>query len=120
MKTFTEERFKHVVSVIITAFVLAMMPTVAQGDASNKSVRSEATDTRCYNIPYTRDQLNNIQKNKGAALEKLVNDIEQIIREEGIGQIVGIPQVIYGNDEQSQVCFEIKKGYRLITKSRLA
>lgn len=81
MKTFTEEKFKHVVSVIIAAFILAMMPTVAQGDASNKSVRSEATDTRCYNIPYTREELINVQENGGAALEKLVNDIKQIIRE---------------------------------------
>lgn len=127
MKTFTEERFKHVVSVIIAAFVLTMMPTVAQGDSPSKGVQSETTERYCYKIPHTREEIINVQENGGAALIKLTNDIKKIIPKEELSRIIGTIEATYNEKEKGRVCFNIKKEapkpkqkHPLLTEHRLA
>lgn len=67
----------------------------------------EVTITHCYGIPYTREQLNAIEKEGGEVLKALERKVQEITRSEDLSKISGRPRVEF-KATHTQICFDYK------------
>ena len=70
----------------------------------NPGFRNSSIKTRCYSLPYSREQLKKMEKDKEAREELKQMLIEKTLNED-ISQIVAPPKVIF-DEKSSMVCLD--------------
>lgn len=69
--------------------------------------RTATIKTHCYSIPYTREQLKNIEKDGGEAREELNRILLEKTEAEDLSLIVAPPKIVF-DDKSSMVCLDFK------------
>lgn len=82
-----------------------LRPKLSKASVLQDSVRKVSVKTRCYDIPYTREQLKNIEKHGGKALEELTQKLNEITRGQDLTYLVGLPRIEF-DEKSSKLCMD--------------
>lgn len=73
--------------------------------SKDRGLRKATVQTRCYKIPYTREQLLEIEKTGGTARDELNRVLREKTKDEDLERIVSPPRVEF-DEKTAKVCLD--------------
>lgn len=74
-------------------------------ETPDEGYRTASIKTKCYSIPYTREQLKKIERDGGEAREELNRILLDKTKAEDLAQIIAPPKIVF-DENSAMVCLD--------------